>query len=222
MSSGEAATAYRQSGTEDEDSPCVYAQYSTVKVPSAEHLGYTLGRTLGSGTYAKVKAAWSPYLLKMVSPAFLTLLTRTCICKKINKFINGFFQVALKILNKKAASKDFLARFLPREIRILQAIRHPHVVRVYELIETEKHAFFVLELAQNGDLLDYINGRKVIPEPEARYMFRQMASAVAHLHTLNIIHRDLKCENIMLSKDMDVKIGGGIMGGGGGYRHHLL
>ena len=88
MSSGEAATAYRQSGTEDEDSPCVYAQYSTAKVPSAEHLGYTLGRTLGSGTYAKVKAAWSPYLLKMVSPAFLTLLTR--ICKIINKFIMAF------------------------------------------------------------------------------------------------------------------------------------
>ena len=77
MSSGEAAMAYKQSGADDEPgyTPCVYAQYNTTKVPSAEHLGYTLGRTLGSGTYAKVKAAWSPYLLKMVSHTFLSLLT---------------------------------------------------------------------------------------------------------------------------------------------------
>lgn len=78
ISSGE-AMAYKQ---EDDTGyrPCVYAQYNTAKVPNAEHLGYTLGRTLGSGTYAKVKAAWSPYLLQMVSPAllfFLTLINKT-------------------------------------------------------------------------------------------------------------------------------------------------
>eukprot|EP00731_Ephydatia_muelleri_P007808 Em0004g146a len=180
MSSGEPAMAYRQEDDVTGYRPCVYAQYNTAKVPSAEHLGYTLGKTLGSGTYAKVKAAWSPYLLQMV---------------------------ALKILNKKAASKDFLTRFLPREIRILQTVRHPNILRVHELIETERHAFFVLELAQNGDLLDYINGRKIIPEPEARFIFRQIASAVSYFHSINIIHRDLKCENVMLSKDMDIKIG---------------
>lgn len=93
-------------------------------------------------------------------------------------------------------------------MKILQVVRHSNIISVFELIETEKHAFFMLELAENGDLLDYINTRRCLPEPEARHIFKQMAGAIAYCHSLNIVHRDLKCENIMLSKDMDVKIGG--------------
>lgn len=66
----------------------------------------------------------------------------------------------------------------------------------------------MLELAENGDLLDYINSRGFIPENEARFLFKQMTSAILYCHSLAIVHRDLKCENIMLSKDMQVKIGG--------------
>lgn len=90
----------------------------------------------------------------------------------------------------------------------MQTIKHPNIIRVYELIETEKHAFFMLELAENGDLLDYINARRYLPEPEARHIFKQMAGAIAYCHSQEIVHRDLKCENIMLNRDMEVKIGG--------------
>ena len=69
----------------------------------------------------------------------------------------------------------------------------------------------MLELAENGDLLDYINSRRYLPEPEAKHFYRQMSSAIAYCHSVNIIHRDLKCENIMLSKYMNVKIGGEFM-----------
>lgn len=89
----------------------------------------------------------------------------------------------------------------------MQTIKHPNIIRVYELIETEKHAFFMLELAENGDLLDYINARRYLPEPEARHIFKQMAGAIAYCHSQEIVHRDLKCENIMLNRDMEVKIG---------------
>ena len=66
----------------------------------------------------------------------------------------------------------------------------------------------MLELAENGDLLDYINSRHYLNESEARFIFRQMSCGIAYCHSIDIVHRDLKCENIMLSKDMDVKIGG--------------
>ena len=66
----------------------------------------------------------------------------------------------------------------------------------------------MLEIAENGDLLDYINARGHIPETEARYIFKQMTSAIAYCHSINVAHRDLKCENIMIDKDMQVKIGG--------------
>ena len=66
----------------------------------------------------------------------------------------------------------------------------------------------MLELAENGDLLDYINSRGHVPEEEARYIFKQMTSAIQYCHSVGIVHRDLKCENIMISRDMQVKIGG--------------
>lgn len=117
-------------------------------------------------------------------------------------------QIAIKNLNKEAATKEYLSKFLPREIEILQAVCHPNIVQVFQIIETEKKAFLMLELAENGDLLDYINSRRYLNESEARFIFRQMSSGIAYCHSLDIVHRDLKCENIMLSKDMDVKIGG--------------
>ena len=66
----------------------------------------------------------------------------------------------------------------------------------------------MLEIAENGDLLDYINWRGVLPEPEARYVLRGVAAGIAHCHSKNIVHRDLKCENIMITGDMRIKIGG--------------
>lgn len=117
-------------------------------------------------------------------------------------------QIAIKNLNKEVATKEYLSKFLPREIEILQRVQHPNIIQVFQIIETEKKAFLMLELAENGDLLDYINSRRYLHEPEARFIFRQMSSGIAYCHSLDIIHRDLKCENIMLSKDMDVKIGG--------------
>ena len=117
-------------------------------------------------------------------------------------------QIAIKNLNKEIATVEYLSKFLPREIEILQLISHPNIVQVFQIIETDKKAFFMMELAENGDLLDYINSQRFLPEPDARFLFRQMASALHYCHADNIVHRDLKCENIMLSRDMDVKIGG--------------
>jgi len=114
----------------------------------------------------------------------------------------------MKILNKKVASKEYLTKFLPREMRILQMVRHPHIAEVYEIIETERHTYFIMELACNGDLLDYINSRHYIPEPEARYMCNQLLEAMEYCHSLNIAHRDLKCENILLGPNLDIKLGG--------------
>ena len=118
--------------------------------------------------------------------------------------------MAIKNLNKKQASEDYLSKFLPREIAVLQRVIHPNIISVLQIIETEVRCFFMLEIAENGDLLDYINTRRYLPEPEARFIFIQMCQAIAYCHSQDIVHRDLKCENIMLSRNMDVKIGGKI------------
>ena len=109
-------------------------------------------------------------------------------------------------MNKTVASDAYLFKFLPREMDLMQKICHPYIIECHSIFETESQALFVMELAQNGDLLDYINARHRLPEYESRHIFGQIAEAVDFLHVHNICHRDLKCENILLSKAMNVKL----------------
>ena len=91
---------------------------------------------------------------------------------------------------------------------VVRRLNHPSVLRVFHVVETPREVYFMLEMAENGDLLDYINWRRFLPEPEARYVLRGVAAGVSHCHSKNIVHRDLKCENIMITREMRVKIGG--------------
>lgn len=131
-----------------------------------------------------------------------------CIINNIHftPLCSSTLKLALKVVNKKAASRDYLTKFLPREIDILQKISHPYIIQCHSIVETEKQAFFLMDLAQNGDLLDYINSRRRLPEHESRFLFGQIAEGIDYLHSNNICHRDLKCENILLAKNMTVRI----------------
>ena len=60
--------------------------------------------------------------------------------------------------------------------------------------------------APNGDLLEYINKRGFVFEDQARKIFKQIVAAICHSHACGIVHRDLKCENILLDANMDVKV----------------
>lgn len=112
------------------------------------------------------------------------------------------------MLDKGRASRDVLYKFLPREVEVVRRLDHPGILRVFAVVETQRELYFMMEMAENGDLLDYINWRRHLPESEARYVLRGAAAGVSHCHSKNIVHRDLKCENIMITRDMRIKIGG--------------
>ena len=141
--------------------------------------GYIVGKTLGSGAYAKVKTATSV---------------------KLNK------QVAIKVIDKKSAPKDVITKFLPREIHALKTIDHENVVKLVDVINTENQVFLVMELAEFGDLLDYINARRYLSEATARTLFGDLVSAISKCHSLGIVHRDLKCENLLLDSQLRLKV----------------
>merc|ERR1712137_116119 len=142
--------------------------------------GYTFGKTLGEGSYAKVRVVTCP---------------------------NNKPTAACKMICKKKAPKDFVDRFLPRELDVLKKINHENVVSSSDIFEFPSKVFIIMEIADNGDLLDYIKKQGKRPDAESKRLFGDIAHGMEYLHGQEIVHRDLKCENLFLFKNYKVKIG---------------
>uniref|UniRef100_A0A1A8F9Y9 non-specific serine/threonine protein kinase n=1 Tax=Nothobranchius korthausae TaxID=1143690 RepID=A0A1A8F9Y9_9TELE len=140
---------------------------------------YEVMETLGKGTYGKVK--------KAVEKANM----RT---------------VAIKSIRKERITDDLDRIHIQREIEITSLLRHPNIIRFHEVFESRDKIVIVMEYASRGELYDYIQERKRLPETEARSIFRQITSAVHYCHKNGVVHRDLKLENILLDQDMNVKL----------------
>ncbi|EOO02721.1 putative protein kinase snf1 protein [Phaeoacremonium minimum UCRPA7] len=149
------------------------------KVRTEQRIGqYNILRTLGEGSFGKVKLA-------------------------VHRSTNQ--QVALKIIaRKKLISRDMAGR-VEREIEYLQLLRHPHIIKLYTVIKTPAEIIMVLEYA-GGELFDYIVQHGRMKEAEARRFFQQMLCAVEYCHRHKIVHRDLKPENLLLDENLNVKI----------------
>uniref|UniRef100_A0A672FYK8 non-specific serine/threonine protein kinase n=1 Tax=Salarias fasciatus TaxID=181472 RepID=A0A672FYK8_SALFA len=118
----------------------------------------------------------------------------------------------LKTIGKGNFAKVKLARHvltgkeLFREVRIMKMLNHPNIVKLFEVIETEKTLYLVMEYASGGEVFDYLVAHGRMKEKEARAKFRQIVSAVQYCHQKCIVHRDLKAENLLLDADMNIKI----------------
>ncbi|XP_031733981.1 NUAK family SNF1-like kinase 1 [Anarrhichthys ocellatus] len=140
---------------------------------------YEVMETLGRGTYGKVK--------KAVERASL----RT---------------VAIKSIRKEHITDDLDRIHIQREIEITASLRHSNIIRFHEVFESRDKIVIVMEFASRGELYDYIQERRRLPESEARSIFRQITSAVHYCHKNGVVHRDLKLENILLDQDFNVKL----------------
>lgn len=139
---------------------------------------YSIQRTLGEGSFGKVKLA-------------------------VHKSTGQ--KVALKIISrKKLISRDMTGR-VEREIEFLQLLRHPHIIKLYTVIKDSNDIIMVLEYAGH-ELFDYIVKKGRMPEDEARRFFQQMLCAVEYCHRYRVVHRDLKPENLLLDEKLNVKI----------------
>ena len=114
--------------------------------------------------------------------------------------------VAIKSIDKDCLKDDFSRKKVLREIYILKKIKHVNVIRLLEVFETTKHVLIVMEYAGNGDLLHCVKNRGRLTEDQAMPIFRQVVYGLAHIHSRNILHRDIKLDNILLDADGGVKI----------------
>lgn len=112
-------------------------------------------------------------------------------------------EVAIKVVDKtKYAAGDVS---FEREVEVLSGIRHPNVVELYATYVTERNVFMVCELVRGGELLERVSQVGSFTEDEARVVITQVLRAVAHMHAHNVVHRDLKLENILLSDERDAR-----------------
>uniref|UniRef100_A0A3B3RYK7 MAP/microtubule affinity-regulating kinase 3 n=1 Tax=Paramormyrops kingsleyae TaxID=1676925 RepID=A0A3B3RYK7_9TELE len=143
------------------------------------HIGnYRLLKTIGKGNFAKVKLA---------------------------RHILTGREVAIKIIDKTQLNPTSLQKLF-REVRIMKGLKHPNIVQLFEVIETDKTLYLIMEYASGGEVFDYLVSHGRMKEKEARAKFRQIVSAVHYCHQKNIVHRDLKAENLLLDADSNIKI----------------
>ncbi|XP_077508147.1 testis-specific serine/threonine-protein kinase 3-like [Amblyomma americanum] len=100
----------------------------------------------------------------------------------------------------------YRVKFLPRELKILGSTRHPHITQIFTIIEEPSKVFIIMEMACGGDLLEKILKVKRLDERTTHQFFMQLASALAYLHKNDVAHRDLKCENVLLTTVDVVKL----------------
>lgn len=95
---------------------------------------------------------------------------------------------------------------LRREIAILKKLSHPNIIQLYEIMETTRVMFIIMEYANGGEALDFVVTHGKLSESKARRFFRQIISGIAYCHKNNVAHRDLKAENLLLDGDLNIKL----------------
>lgn len=140
---------------------------------------YRVGKTLGHGSFGKVKIA--------------------------EHLLTGH-KVAIKILNRRKMKTPDMEEKLRREIKICRLFVHPHVIRLYEVIETPTDIYVVMEYVKSGELFDYIVEKGRLQEDEARKFFQQIIAGVEYCHRNMVVHRDLKPENLLLDARRNIKV----------------
>jgi len=125
-------------------------------------------------------------------------------------------EVAIKIYIPKFGESDFNMK-ISKEIEIMKRIDHTNVVKVIDhcegtyfsssMILPKRILYSVFEICENGELFDYIKVSGGLPETITRYYFKKIITAVKHLHENNIAHRDIKLENLFLTKKFDIVLG---------------
>ncbi|KAL7412252.1 kinase-like domain-containing protein, partial [Mrakia frigida] len=115
-------------------------------------------------------------------------------------------EVAVKLIKRGNLDTELRMSKVTREINVLKDVKHPNIVRLFDVIETDKYIGIILEFANGGELFDHILAHRYLKEDAASKLFAQLISGVHYLHSKNIVHRDLKLENLLLDKGRNVII----------------
>ncbi|XP_016509849.2 CBL-interacting serine/threonine-protein kinase 1-like [Nicotiana tabacum] len=140
---------------------------------------YEIGRTLGEGNFGKVKYA---------------------------RHVDSGQSFAIKILEKARIVDLKFINQIKREIGSSKLLKHPNVVRLYEVLASKSKIYMVLEYVNGGELFDRIASKGKLKEAQGRKLFQQLIDGVSYCHNKGVFHRDLKLENVLIDSKGNIKI----------------
>ncbi|XP_008266169.2 serine/threonine-protein kinase PLK4 isoform X1 [Oryctolagus cuniculus] len=121
--------------------------------------------------------------------------------------IHTGLEVAIKMIDKKAMYKAGMVQRVQNEVKIHCQLKHPSILELYNYFEDNNYVYLVLEMCHNGEMNRYLKNRmKPFSENEARHFMYQIITGLLYLHSHGILHRDLTLSNLLLTRNMNIKI----------------
>lgn len=150
---------------------------------------WKIGKPLGNGSTGRVFLATNSQTMQK---AAVKIIPKDALMQGNNESAND--------------SSHELSYGIEREIIIMKLLNHRNVLRLYDVWETDKQLYLILEYVEGGELFDLLVESGPLPEATAINFFKQIILGASYCHNLGICHRDLKPENILLDKDLNIKI----------------
>lgn len=161
--------------------------------------------TVGAGSMGKVKLAKHSYTGKLCAVKVVNRATKIFLNKQ-QGLPNPKNKEEIQDRDKRLQKEISRDKRTIREASLGQILYHPYICKLYEMCTLSNHFYMVFEYVSGGQLLDYIIQHGSLKENMARKIARSIASALQYLHANNVVHRDLKIENVMISKDGEIKL----------------
>ncbi|KAI8801467.1 kinase-like domain-containing protein, partial [Cladochytrium replicatum] len=157
---------------------------------------YNIGKTIGQGAFSKVKIGFHIETNQKVA---IKVIDKKQMEAKAKKAKEAHEQREKRARRNSKTPTD-------ANVQLLMRLDHPNVIKLYQVVENEDECFVVMEYASGGELIEHIAAKGYLIEKEARKFFRQMTSALDHCHLANVVHRDLKLENLLLNSERNLLI----------------
>ena len=156
-----------------------YLKYK--KFPETSLSFYKYGRLIGQGAFGKVNIGLNVLTGKIVA-------------------IKSFNKSNLKINNFENQNKILY------ETNLMKELNHKNITKILELFESDNYILIIMEYINGGNLFSFVKKRRKLSEKTAKFLFKQIIEGIEYIHSKNIVHRDIKLENILIDLKNNIKI----------------